>query len=139
MAVLSPSGWIYLVVPICSISVCRALAAALSCRPGDGSTVLLCLHPQGCDAGGLAVRLTVQLVAIEARADPSSAKQTAHVSLSHVAAWAGDAQKLGDSTGRVGVSMGGHAGGHRVTGDHAGRHRRGSTIVPNPGWVLDLG
>lgn len=82
----SQSGWLGLVVPVCSVCDSRALATALSCRPRDGSAVLLCLHPQGCDAGGLAVGLTVQLIPIDARADASATKEAAHVSLSHVAA-----------------------------------------------------
>lgn len=118
---------------------CGRWAAALSCRPRDCGTVLLCFHPQGSDAGGLAVRLAVQLIAIEARAHPSCAKEATHVSLSHVAAGAGDAEELGDTTGCVGVTMGGHAGGHCLAGDNAGRHRGGSAIVADPGGVLDLG
>lgn len=35
--------------------------------------------------------------------------------------------------------MRGHAGRHRVTGDHTGWHGRGSPIVANPGRVLNLG
>lgn len=124
----------------CALSVSRGRwAAALSCRPGDRGAVLLCFHPQGSDAGGLAVRLAVQLVAIEAGAHPGCAEEAAHVSLSHVAAGPGDPEELGDAAGRMGVSMGGHAGGHRLAGDHAGRHGGGGSIVANPGGVLDLG
>lgn len=101
--------------------------------------MLLCFHPQGSDAGGLAVRLAVQLVAIEAGAHPGRAEETAHVSLSHVAAGAGDTEELRDATSRVGVSMGGHAGGHRLAGDDAGGHGGGSSVVANPGGILDLG
>lgn len=110
--------------------------AGLSCRPGDRGAVLLRLHPQGSDAGGLAVRLAVQLVAIEAGAHPGRAEEAAHVSLSHVAA---GPEELGDAAGRVGMSMGGHAGGHRLAGDHAGGHRGGGSVVADPGGVLDLG
>lgn len=101
--------------------------------------MLLCFHPQGSNAGGLAVRLAVQLVAIEAGAHPGCAEEAAHVSLSHVAAGPGDPKELGDAAGRMGVSMGGHAGGHRLAGDHAGRHRGGCSIVADPRGVLDLG
>jgi len=100
--------------------------------------VLLCFHPQGSDAGGLAVRLAVQLVAVEARAHPGRAKEATHVSLSHVAAGAGDAEELGDAAGCVGVSMGGHAGGHCLAGDDAGRHGGRGAVVADPGRVLDL-
>lgn len=122
-----------------ALSVSRGhRAAALSCRPGDRGAVLLRFHPQGSDAGGLAVRLAVQLVAIEAGAHPGRAEEAAHVSLSHVAAGPGDSQELGDAAGRVGVGMGGHAGGHRLAGDHAGGHGGGGSVVANPGGVLDL-
>lgn len=124
----------------CALSVSGGhWAAALSCRPGDRGAVLLRFHPQGSDAGGLAVRLAVQLVAIEARAHPGCAEEAAHVSLSHVAARPGDSKELGDAAGRVGVGMRGHAGRHRLAGDHAGWHRGGGSVVANPGGVLDLG
>lgn len=100
--------------------------------------MLLRLHPQGSDAGGLAVRLAVQLVAIEAGADAGRAEEAAHVRLAHVAAGAGDAEEVGDAAGRVGMSVGGHAGGHRLAGDDAGGHGGGSTVVADPGGVLDL-
>lgn len=109
--------------PVCFVSVSRTMAAALSCCPRNGRAVLLCFHPQGCNAGGLPVRLTVQLIAIDARADASAAKEAAHVSLPHVAAGTRDAQEFGDSTRCVGMSMGGHARRHRVTWHYAGRHR----------------
>lgn len=114
-------------------------AAALSCRPGDRGAVLLRFHPQGSDAGGLAVRLAVQLVAVEAGAHAGCAEEAAHVSLSHVAAGPGDPEKLGDAAGRVGMSMGGHARGHRLAGHDAGWHGGGGSVVANPGGVLDLG
>lgn len=101
--------------------------------------MLLRFHPQGSDAGGLAVRLAVELVAIEAGAHPGRAEEAAHVSLSHVAAGPGDPEELGDAAGRVGVSMGGHAGRHRLAGHDAGRHGGGGSVVANPGGVLDLG
>lgn len=101
--------------------------------------MLLRFHPQGSDAGGLAVRLAVQLVAVEAGAHPGGTEEAAHVSLSHVAAGARDAEELGDAAGRVRVSMGGHAGGHRLAGDHTGGHRGGGSVVANPGGILDLG
>lgn len=135
----SPSGWMDGAVP-CALSVSRGRwAAALSCGPGDRGAVLLRLHPQGSDAGRLAVRLAVQLVAIEAGAHPGRAEEAAHVSLSHVAAGAGDPQELGDAAGRVGVTVGGHARRHRLAGDDAGRHRGGGSVVADPGGVLDLG
>lgn len=100
--------------------------------------MLLRLHPQGRDAGALAVRLAVQLVAIEAGADAGCAKEATHVSLAHVAAGTGDTEEVGDTASRVGMRVGGHAGGHRLTGDDASGHRGGGSVVANPGGVLDL-
>lgn len=100
--------------------------------------MLLRLHPQGRDAGALAVRLAVQLVAIEARADAGRAEEATHVSLAHVAAGAGDTEEVGDTASRVGMRMGGHAGGHWLTGDDASGHRGGSSVVANPGGILNL-
>lgn len=97
---------------------------ALSCGPGDGRAVLLGLHAQGRDARGLAVRLPVELVAVEARAEARRSEQASHVGLAHVTAGARDAQEVGDAAGpgARGVGVRGHAGRHRVTGDHAGWH-----------------
>ena len=95
--------------------------AALSCGPGDGRAVLLGLHAEGRDARGLAVRLPVELIAIEARTETRGSEQAAHVRLAHVAAGPRDTQEVGGpGARRVGVR--GHAGRHRVTGDHAGWH-----------------
>lgn len=114
---------------------------ALSCGPGDGRAVLLGLHAEGSDARGLAVWLAVELVAIEAWAEARCSKQATHVRLAHVAASPRDTQEVGDTAGSRarGVRVRGHAGWHWVTGDHAGWHWRGSPIVANPGWVLNLG
>lgn len=97
---------------------------ALSCGPGDGRAVLLGLHAQGRDARGLAVWLPVELVAIEAGAEARCSKQATHVRLAHMAAGPRDTQEVGDATGPRARGMGvrGHAGWHRVTGDHAGWH-----------------
>lgn len=97
---------------------------ALSCGPGDGRAVLLGLHAEGRDARRLAVWLTVELVAVEARVEARGSKQAAHVRLAHVAASPRDTQEVGDAAGpgAGGVSVRGHAGGHRVTGDHARWH-----------------
>lgn len=115
--------------------------AAASGSPGDGCAVLLGLHAQGGDARGLAVWLAVELVAVEARAEARRSKQATHVRLAHVTASPGDAQEVGDAAGprARGVGMRGHAGWHRVAGDHAGRNGGGSPIVANPGRVLNLG
>ena len=75
-------------------SVWRATAAGLSCCPRYGRTVLLGFHPQSCDAGGLAVRLPVQLIPIDARADACAAEEAAHVSLPHMASRTGDTQEF---------------------------------------------
>lgn len=87
--------------------------------------MLLGLHAQGRDARGLAVRLPVELVAVEARAEARRSEQASHVCLAHVAASPGDAQEVGDTAGpgAGGVGMRGHAGRYRVTGDHTGWHR----------------
>lgn len=102
--------------------------------------MLLGLHAEGRDARGLAVRLPVELVAVEAWAEARS-KQAAHVRLAHVAASPRDTQEVGDAAGpgARGVGVRGHAGWHRVAGDHAGGHWRGCPIVADPGWVLNLG
>lgn len=100
--------------------------------------MLLRLHPQGRDAGALAVRLAVQLVAVEAGANAGRTKEATHVSLAHVAASARDTEEVGDTTSRVGMRVGGHAGGHRLAGDNTSRHRGGGSIVANPRGVLDL-
>lgn len=97
-------------------------AGALSGSPGDGCTVLLGLHAEGSNARGLAVWLAVELVAIEAWAEARCSKQATHVRLAHVTASPRDTQEVGDTAGprARGVGMRGHAGWHRVTGDHAG-------------------
>lgn len=102
--------------------------------------MLLGLHAEGRDARRLAVRLPVELVAVEAGAEARCSKQASHVRLAHVAARPGDAQEVGDAAGprARGVGVRGHAGGHRVTGHHAGWHRRGSPVVADPGRVLNL-
>lgn len=100
--------------------------------------MLLRLHPQGRDAGALAVRLAVQLVAVEAGADAGRAEEAANVSLAHVAAGSGDTEEVGDAASRVGMRVGGHAGRHRLAGDDTSGHRGGGSVVANPGGVLDL-
>ena len=108
-----------------------------SCCPGDGSAVLLGLHAQSGDAGGLAVRVHVEVVSIDARAHPlGPPEQAAHVCLSHVAPRAGHAQEVRHTAAGVGVR--GHAGGDSVTGHHTARDGGGSVTSTNPRWVLDL-
>lgn len=82
-----------------------------SCSPGDGCAVFLGLHAQRGDAGGLAVWVNVEVIAIDSPADPSTPKQAAHVCLSHVAApWAGHTQEVRHPSWNVRVR--GHAGGN---------------------------
>lgn len=113
---------------------------ALSCGPRDGCAVLLGFHAQCSNARGLAVWLSIHLVAIEARTEASCSKQAAHVCLAHMAASPRDTQEVGDAAGPRArrMSMRGHTGRHWVTRDHTGWHRRGGPIVANPGRVLDL-
>ena len=112
-------------------------APGASCCPGDGSAVLFGLHAQGGDAGGLAVRVHVEVVSVDARAYPlGPPEQAAHVCLSHVAPRAGHAQEVRHTAAGVGVR--GHAGGDSVTGHHTARDGGSSTAATNPRWVLDL-
>lgn len=108
-----------------------------SCSPGDGCAVFLGLHAQRGDAGGLAVWINVEVVAIDSPTNPSTPKQAAHVCLSHVAApWAGHTQEVRHPSWNVRVR--GHAGGNWITWYNAARHWRGSAAAPNPWRVLDL-
>lgn len=99
--------------------------------------MLLGLHTQCSNAGGLAVWISIEIIAIDSPAHPRTPKQATHMRLSHMAAaWTGDAQEVGD-TSRT-VRVGGHAGGDRVTRYDAARYWRCSTAASNPRRVLDL-
>lgn len=108
-----------------------------SCCPGDGRTVFLGLHPQRSYAGGFAVWIHVEIVAVDSTSHPGTPKQAPHVRLSHVAAaWTGHAQEIGHARGAVRVR--GHARGDGVTGHNTARHRRRAAAASNPRRVLDL-
>lgn len=84
--------------------------------------MLFGLHAQSSDAGGLAVRVHVEIVGVDACGDTGGpSEQAAHVSLSHVAGGTWHAQKIGDPAGRVRVRC--HTGSHSVAGHDAARHR----------------
>lgn len=92
-----------------------------SCCPGDGCTVFLGLHPQRSYAGGFAVWIHVEIVAIDSTSHPGTPKKAAHVRLSHVAAaWTGHAQEVGNARGTVRVRR--HARGDGVARHNAARH-----------------
>lgn len=99
--------------------------------------MLFGLHAQSSDAGGLAVRVHVEIVGVDARGDPRRpSKQAAHVSLSHVTGGTRNAEEVGDPAGRVRVRC--HAGSHSVAGNDATRHGRCRAAAADPGGVLDL-
>lgn len=84
--------------------------------------MLFGLHAQSSDAGGLAVRVHVEIVGVDARRDAGRpSEQAAHVSLTHVTGGTRHAEKIGDPAGRVGVRR--HTGSHSVAGHNAARHR----------------
>lgn len=84
--------------------------------------MLFGLHAQSSNAGGLAVRVHVEIVGVDACGDPGGpSEQAAHVSLSHVTGGTWDAEKIGDPAGRVRVRR--HTGSHSVAGHDAARHR----------------
>lgn len=96
--------------------------ANASCGPRYGGAVLFGLHAQSSDAGGLAVRVHVEIVGVDTCRDTRRpSKQAAHVSLSHVTSGTRHAKEIGNPTGRVGVRC--HAGSHSVAGHNATRHR----------------
>lgn len=95
--------------------------------------MLLGFHAQSCNAGGLAVRVHVEIVRVDAG---GSAEQAAHVRLSHVSPGAGNTQEVRHPAGRVGVRS--HAGGNGVAGDNTAWNRRRSTAATEPRRVLDL-
>lgn len=83
--------------------------------------MLFGLHAQSGDAGGLAVRVHVEIVGVDACGDAGRpSEQAAHVSLSHVTSGARHAQEVGDPAGGVRVRR--HAGSHSVAGNDAARH-----------------
>lgn len=98
--------------------------------------MLLGLHAQSGDAGRLSVGVHVEVIRIDGRGHAGPSEQTAHVSLSHVSARAGHAQKIRHSAGRVGVRR--HTGSHSVAGHDAAGHRRRRAAASDPGRVLDL-
>lgn len=99
--------------------------------------MFLGLHTQRSYAGGLAVWINIEIIAIDSPAHPGAPKQAAHMRLSHVAAsWTGHAQEVGDSSRGVGVR--GHAGRERLTRHDAARHWRCSAAAADPRGVLDL-
>lgn len=111
--------------------------AGTSCSPRDGCTVFLGLHTQRSYAGGLAVWINIEIIAIDSTAHPGTSKKAAHMCLSHVAAsWTGYAQEVSNTTRTVRVRR--HAGGDGVTRHNAARHWRCSTAAPDPRRVLDL-
>ena len=111
--------------------------AGTSCSPRDGCTVFLGLHTQRSYAGGLAVWINIDIIAIDPPAHCGSPKKAAHMCLSHVAApWTGHTQEVRDASMTMRVR--GHAGGDRVTRHDAARHWRCSTAAPDPRRVLDL-
>lgn len=108
-----------------------------SCCPRDGCTVFLGLHSQRSYAGGFAVRINVEVIAIDPASHPGTPKKAAHVRLSHVAAaWTGHAQEIGNARGTVRVRR--HARGDGVTRHNAAGHRRRSAAASDPRRVLDL-
>lgn len=108
-----------------------------SCGPGDGCTVFLGLHAQRSYAGGLAVWIDVEIVAVDSASHGRTSEKAAHVRLSHVAAaGAGHAQEVRHASGTV--RMGRHARGDRVTRHNTARHWRRSAAAPDPRRVLDL-
>lgn len=111
--------------------------AGSSCGPGDGCAVFLGLHAQRGDAGGLAIGVDVEIVAVDTAPHGGAPKEAAHVRLSHVAAaGAGHAQEVGDAGGAVRVGR--HAGRDGVAGHNAARHRGRSAAAAEPRRVLDL-
>lgn len=111
--------------------------AGTSCSPRDGCTVFLGLHTQCSYAGGLAVWINIEIIAINSPTHPGTSKQAAHMCLSHVAAsWTGHTQEVRDTSRTMRVR--GHAGGDRVTRHDAAGHWRCSTAAPDPRRVLDL-
>lgn len=108
-----------------------------SCCPRDGCTVFLGLHAQRSYAGGFAVWINVEIVAVDSASHAGAPEKAAHVRLSHVAAaWAGHAEEIGNARGAVGVRR--HARGDGVAGHNAARHRGRSAAAPDPRRVLDL-
>lgn len=100
--------------------------------------MFLGLHPQRSYAGGFAVWIHVEIVAVDSTSHPRTPKEAAHVRLSHVAAaWTGHAQEIGNARGTVRVRR--HARGDGVTRHHTARHRRCPAAASDPRRVLDLG
>lgn len=111
--------------------------AGTSCSPRDGCTVFLGLHTQRSYAGGLAVWINIEIIAIDSPAHPGTPKEAAHMCLSHVAApWTGHAQEVRDASRTVRVRR--HAGRDGVTRNNATGNWRCPTAASDPRRVLDL-
>lgn len=99
--------------------------------------MLFGLHAQSGDAGGLAVRVHVEIVRVDACGHARrSSEQAAHVSLPHMTPGARHTQEIRHPAGRVGVRC--HTGSHGVAGHNAARHGRCCAAATNPGRVLNL-
>lgn len=108
-----------------------------SCCPRYSCTVLFGLHAQSGNTGGLAVRVHVKIISIDAGCHTRrSSEQAAHMSLSHVTSGTRHTQKIGHPTGGVGMRR--HTGSHSVTGHNTAWHWRGCTAATNPRRILDL-
>lgn len=106
-----------------------------SCSPRNGCTVFLCLHPECGYAGGLAVWIHIEIIAIDSPTHCRTTKKTAHVCLSHVtAARIGNTEEVGHRS----VRMRRHAGRDRVARHNTSWHRRRCTAAADPRRVLDL-
>lgn len=98
--------------------------------------MFLGFHAQSGDAGRLAVRVHVQIVAVDAGAHAWTSEQAAHVALSHVTSGTWHAQEVRHTAGSMGVR--GHAGSHRVTRNNAAWHRGRCAAPADPRGILDL-
>lgn len=99
--------------------------------------MFLGLHTQRSDAGGLAVWINIELIAVDSASHRRTSEEAAHVRLSHVAAaWTGHAQEVSNSPRPVRVGR--HARGDWVARHDATWHWRRSAAAPDPRWVLDL-
>lgn len=108
-----------------------------SCGPRDGCTVFLGLHAQRSYAGGFAVWINIEIIAIDSTSHCRTTKKAAHMRLSHVAAaWTGHAQEVSYASRTVRVRR--HARGDGVTRHNTTGHRWCSTAAPDPCRVLDL-
>lgn len=108
-----------------------------SCGPRYGCTVLFGLHTQSGNTRGLAVRVHVEIVGVDACSHARrSSKQATHVSLSHMASRTWYPQKIRHPACRMGVW--GHTGSHSVAGHNTAGDRRCCTAATDPRGVLNL-